>query len=411
LGSLTSGVGVDATESVNAYVQSKLIHPDLQNPSATQISSDAREDNYRGEYPCIDPSNGAVYDDTNPQAGSLYPLTNKLDYCFAGRDFIENEPFAGGWTKVGASDMEDTWTSLDKTANFARKDDEDTDGNPLDADGNKIDMVSYDFSNVQDDDLDGGVLYVKAVYTPGAMLNSGSKGNAHYVVLNEPEYSLASDLKAEDTVFGVSFQYGRINNDGYGVTRAHEPKVRMDLTQDNASQSTAISVDVENGEVIDVQFTPSYHVASIDYQLIDVYGENIIRGSELSDSNDKTIKNIDGLTNGYVYTVLWPVLLQYIYDITYSGSSTFADTSTLNMLQLKNATNQKEFSTNTHVTQAKTYLKKYIGFAIADGQDWHTLTYYQVQYAICGKVTAVSKYKNAADCETYCKENYTWCQE
>ena len=46
IGTLTCGVGEDATESVNDYVKEKFIHPDLQ--TNTNYSSKERTDNYRG---------------------------------------------------------------------------------------------------------------------------------------------------------------------------------------------------------------------------------------------------------------------------------------------------------------------------------------------------------------------------
>jgi antitoxin component of MazEF toxin-antitoxin module len=333
-------------------------------------------------------------------------------------------PYAGGWTRVTASTMEDTWTALSNDAkdssgnayvseqSFGKMPELDPDtGLPVDSTEVIPNMVSYDFANVQDSDVTGGTLSVKAVYIPGDMLNSGANvGDSLYVTTGDLDYSLLSSLKGEETVFGVSLQYRRINKDGYGTTKAHIPKVRMDMTQDNAAQSTAVTVDVDNGEVIDVELSPSYNVATVDYQLVDTYDANIITGAQYSEQNEKSIKNIDGLTGGFVYAAMWPELLQDIYDITYNKTTAFLTAEELNMLQLKNATNQKEFSTTAHVTAAKTYLKKYIGFAIADGQDWHTLTYYQVQYAICGKASTAAKYKNAQEAEEYCKATYSWCQ-
>lgn len=412
LGTLTCGVGEDATESVNDYVKEKFIHPDLQ--TNTNYSSKERTDNYRGEYPHAGPNST---DPTTPGGtgtvtnGSDYPLTNKLEYCFAGREFHVGAPFAGGWTKVDASKMSDTWTAIDKFTTFGLMPELDSNGNPVDSSQTKPDIESFDFSNVTNDDLDGGTLTVKAVYEPGTMLDAGSIGDSHYIMDDDINYDLLTEISGEDTVFGISSKYYRINKEGYGVTRAHTPKTAMYMTQDGASQSTVVSAEAENGEMINFELSPSYHVAAIDYQLVDIYNANILTGAKISDMNDKTIKNIDGLTGGFVFKALWPKLLQNIYDITYGGTTRWDfDAATLNMLQLKNATNQGDFSTAAHINAAKTYLKKYIGFAINDGQDWRTLTYYQIQYAICGKASTAAKYKNAAECETYCKQNYSWCK-
>ena len=99
LGSFTCGVGVDSSADINEYVKTKFIHPELQ--SNTNYSSNARVDNYRGEYPSAGPNStnptlpggAGSYPETivdtngdtipNPNRASLYPLTNKLEYCFA----------------------------------------------------------------------------------------------------------------------------------------------------------------------------------------------------------------------------------------------------------------------------------------------------------------------------------------
>ena len=167
IGTLTCGVGEDATESVNDYVKEKFIHPDLQ--TNTNYSSKERTDNYRGEYPHAGPNST---DPTTPGGtgtvtnGSDYPLTNKLEYCFAGKTIHADAPYAGGWTKVSASNMSDTWTALDNATTFDLMPELGADGNPVDSSQTKPDMESFDFSDVTTDDIDGGTLVVKAVYTP-----------------------------------------------------------------------------------------------------------------------------------------------------------------------------------------------------------------------------------------------------
>lgn len=125
-------------ESVNDYVKEKFIHPDLQ--TNTNYSSKERTDNYRGEYPHAGPNST---DPTTPGGtgtvtnGSDYPLTNKLEYCFAGKTIHADAPYAGGWTKVSASNMSDTWTALDNTTTFDLMPELGADGNPVDSSANK----------------------------------------------------------------------------------------------------------------------------------------------------------------------------------------------------------------------------------------------------------------------------------
>ena len=144
IGTLTCGVGEDATESVNDYVKEKFIHPDLQ--TNTNYSSKERTDNYRGEYPHAGPNST---DPTTPGGtgtvtnGSDYPLTNKLEYCFAGKTIHADAPYAGGWTKVSASNMSDTWTALNNATTFDLMPELGADGNPVDSSQTKPDMESF----------------------------------------------------------------------------------------------------------------------------------------------------------------------------------------------------------------------------------------------------------------------------
>ena len=275
IGTLTCGVGEDATESVNDYVKEKFIHPDLQ--TNTNYSSKERTDNYRGEYPHAGPNST---DPTTPGGtgtvtnGSDYPLTNKLEYCFAGKTIHADAPYAGGWTKVSASNMSDTWTALDNATTFDLMPELGADGNPVDSSQTKPDMESFDFSDVTTDDIDGGTLVVKAVYTPGTLLNGND--SSYYSAIGPITYDAIGALT--NGVYSIKFNYRRINDKGYGVTRIKEAKIRMALMQEGASSDTYMSVDVENSDNFRVEMIPTDAVKTVGYSLFDVYSENIMTG-------------------------------------------------------------------------------------------------------------------------------------
>ena len=282
IGTLTCGVGEDATESVNDYVKEKFIHPDLQ--TNTNYSSKERTDNYRGEYPHAGPNST---DPTTPGGtgtvtnGSDYPLTNKLEYCFAGKTIHADAPYAGGWTKVSASNMSDTWTALDNATTFDLMPELGADGNPVDSSQTKPDMESFDFSDVTTDDIDGGTLVVKAVYTPGTLLNGND--SSYYSAIGPITYDAIGALT--NGVYSIKFNYRRINDKGYGVTRIKEAKIRMALMQEGASSDTYMSVDVENSDNFRVEMIPTDAVKTVGYSLFDVYSENIMTGVRASVDN------------------------------------------------------------------------------------------------------------------------------
>lgn len=408
IGTLTCGVGEDATESVNDYVKEKFIHPDLQ--TNTNYSSKERTDNYRGEYPHAGPNST---DPTTPGGtgtvnnGSDYPLTNKLEYCFAGKTIHADAPYAGGWTKVSASNMSDTWTALDNATTFDLMPELGADGNPVDSSQTKPDMESLDFSNVTRDDLDGGTLTVKAVYKPGEWLNVP---DAYYSVVGEPDFSTLSSLSGDDTVYGIAFQYRRINSTGHGVTRLKKPKVRMSLNQEGSSGYSSVSVDIDNGDTIDALLTPSFTVNAVNHQLVETKNLNIITGTDASIASSDPFKKVDGMTNGFVYKAEWKMFLEECYEYTVNSSKTWSFTFTYfrDHLRLKYAAGA-DFKSSANVTLAKGYIKKCVNAAIAAGQDPHTLTYYQIQIYIYDKGKTASFYSPEA-AEAYCKANYNWCQ-
>ncbi len=430
LGSFTCGVGVDSSADINEYVKAKFIHPDLQ--GNTNYTSNERVDNYRGEYPSAGPNGSnptlpggaGSYPETvdvpgatpmpAPNRGSAYPLTNKLDYCFAGRDFNTDDggnalPFVGGWTKVTPATMEDTWTALSKTDNFAQTvdadgdgvADTDTDGDPIDVNGDKIDMVSYNFADVQSIDLDGGVLYVKAVYTPGYGLDYANI--AYYSAIGPVKYGTIGTATATTATYSISYQYKRISSSGYGVTRIRKPALNMALTQVGASASTPLAVLLNNGETIDVDMTPTNAVSTVGYQLRETYGTNIILGGtrSIGDEFDGLFKIKGG--DGIEFKVNAASVLQLAYDYGHGvkAPTTWVPATTWALLKISQDTNGTAITKAAKIKKAQTALINLVKNAESGGHDYTTLTWYQMQYAVLNSGAYVENSVAEAYCELY----------
>ena len=408
IGTLTCGVGEDATESVNDYVKEKFIHPDLQ--TNTNYSSKERTDNYRGEYPHAGPNS------TNPTTpggtgtvnnGSDYPLTNKLEYCFAGKTIHADAPYAGGWTKVSASNMSDTWTALDNATTFDLMPELGADGNPVDSSQTKPDMESFDFSDVTTDDIDGGTLMVKAVYIPGEWLNNGG---SFYSFQGPVKYStLSTTITNTAAVYAIDFECRRINSKGYGVSRGENPKVNMLLTQERATKSSNVSLDIENKDVFDVRLTPDRFVTSVGYKLIDTSGRNIITGVEISSENDldsakKPFYLVDDTYTGFKIQSTINKVTELVLDGK-KASVTYIMITDIGLS--KNASKFTAYTSRDVNATLRNNLEKFIKAAKADtGEEIPKLTYYQFQWAVLHTGT----YLKADDAETQCKATYVWCQ-
>ena len=405
LGTLTCGVGEDATESVNDYVKEKFIHPDLQ--TNTNYSSKERTDNYRGEYPHAGPNST---DPTTPGGtgtvnnGSDYPLTNKLDYCFAGKTIHADAPYAGGWTKVSASNMSDTWTALDNATTFDLMPELGADGNPVDSSQTKPDMESFDFSKVDKDDLDGGTLMVKAVYIPGEWLNSGDTN--YYSAIGPMTYDAIGALS--NGVYSVKFNYRRINEKGYGVTRLKEPKIRMALMQEGASDGTYMSVDVENSDNFRVEMIPTDAVKTVGYSLFDVYNANVMTGVRASDDNGLgIIYNKTSDNKGFIFIGRIRGFVKSAYDQNNGGSTDWklnTDLTTIKGLNFR-PTKTTQYTART-LSGGKNKILSCVGEATTanGGECPLDLTYYQIQYYIIeGSLVANSV------AQPYCEANYSWC--
>ena len=405
IGTLTCGVGEDATESVNDYVKEKFIHPDLQ--TNTNYSSKERTDNYRGEYPHAGPNST---DPTTPRGtgtvtnGSDYPLTNKLEYCFAGKTIHADAPYAGGWTKVSASNMSDTWTALDNATTFDLMPELGADGNPVDSSQTKPDMESFDFSDVTTDDIDGGTLVVKAVYTPGTLLNGND--SSYYSAIGPITYDAIGALT--NGVYSIKFNYRRINDKGYGVTRIKEAKIRMALMQEGASSDTYMSVDVENSDNFRVEMIPTDAVKTVGYSLFDVYSENIMTGVRASvDNGLGIIYNETSDNKGFIFIGRMRGFVKSAYDQNNGGSLNWTNNSTLAMIKELNFRPSKtaQYTART-LTAGKNKILACVSEAtVANGGDCPLdLTYYQIQYYIIqGSLVANSV------AQPYCEANYSWC--
>lgn len=397
IGTLTCGVGEDATESVNDYVKEKFIHPDLQ--TNTNYSSKERTDNYRGEYPHAGPNST---DPTKPGGtgtvtnGSDYPLTNKLEYCFAGKTIHADAPYAGGWTKVSASNMSDTWTALDNATTFDLMPELGADGNPVDSSQTKPDMESFDFSDVTSDDIDGGTLMVKAVYTPGEWLDKNY--NKLYSAVGPIKYG-----QIKSGIYSAEFEYRRINTSGCGVTKLKSLSVQMDLQQVGASDSTPIEIKLENGEVIPVMLTPTSAVDTVGYILKDTSDYNYIAGPDRSLKNSLTDSQPIQLqgAEGMIFKFTASTYLEQAYQWAVTGSTITAwAASVFTAMKLSQDTNGKNVAATKRKAMTKAIVDCVKG-AINAGADYNDLTWYQLQYAM---LHTSSPYVSNEEAKTYCNQ-------
>ena len=397
IGTLTCGVGEDATESVNDYVKEKFIHPDLQ--TNTNYSSKERTDNYRGEYPHAGPNST---DPTKPGGtgtvtnGSDYPLTNKLEYCFAGKTIHADAPYAGGWTKVSASNMSDTWTALDNATTFDLMPELGADGNPVDSSQTKPDMESFDFSNVTTDDIDGGTLMVKAVYTPGTWLNKNY--NELYSAIGPITYN-----QVKTGVYSAEFEYRRINALGYGVTKVKKLSVQMDLQQVGASDSTSLEVKLDNGEIIPVILTPTSAVNTVGYTLKNTSNYNYIAGAEISQKNSLTDGQPIQLqgAEGMIFKFTASTYLEQAYNWAVTGGTITAWAVTVfNAMKLSQDTSGKNVTATKRKAMTQAIVNCVKG-ALNAGVDYNDLTWYQLQYAM---LNTKSPYVSNEEAKSYCNE-------
>ena len=101
---------------------------------------------------------------------------------------------------------------------------------------------------------------VKAVYIPGEWLDKNY--NELYSAVGPIKYG-----QVKSGIYSAEFEYRRINALGCGVTKVKSLSVQIDLQQVGASDSTAIEIKLDNGEVIPVMLTPTSAVDTVGYIL------------------------------------------------------------------------------------------------------------------------------------------------
>ena len=303
--------------------------------------------------------------------------------------------------------MSDTWTALDNATTFDLMPELGADGNPVDSSQTKPDMESFDFSDVTTDDIDGGTLVVKAVYTPGTWLNNGG---SFYSFKGPVKYStLSTTITNTAAVYAIDFECRRVNSKGYGVSRGENPKVNMLLTQEGAKKSSNVSLDIENKDVFDVRLTPDRFVTSVGYKLIDTSGRNIITGVEISSENDldsakKPFYLVDDTYTGFKIQSTINKVTELVLDGK-KASVTYIMITDIGLS--KNASKFTAYTSRDVNATLRNNLEKFIKAAKADtGEEIPKLTYYQFQWAVLHTGT----YLKADDAETQCKATYVWCQ-
>lgn len=459
LGTLTAGVGEDPTEAVHNYTKEKFIHPDLRNLNYAEMSDTEKKErkyNYRGEYPENGPDTGdplaksGKYGDGADEPGSKYPLTNKLDYAFAGKNLLDEDhpyTFAYGWTQVlpDAPDYSNTSKYPGHTADILPKAMEDTvtaedptlgqtygwapeltETGELKNPEDKIPTwIAFDFSKITKEDLDagGGNLYVKAVYTAGDWLsrnNSGSIAN-NYTAIGPAKIEVLSS-SATSSTYGISFVYERINEVGHGVYRMENPGVNMAMTQIGADESTPIELKLDNEDVMPVRLTPSNAVQSVGYELVD---NDVIAGMHRStvngiDGKPFQLSGKDGIMFKFNLESLLNAAEEYAQNVITTGTKHTAVTATYNkqwtdvatwsglkIYKKETATEPTPVSGASNIRIAQAAIVELMVQQYNLGRPYSDLTWYQMQYAVVKKTAKTTEvpYVESAEAEEYLRAN------
>ena len=459
---MTGAVGQPLSSAVHKYVEETFIHPDLRTDkinyeSLTAAEREERKYNYRGEYPENGPSTSdplaksGAYGDTSAEPGSKYPLTNKLDYAFAGKDLVDsNNPyvFAYGWTQVLSStpdysdttkypgllpqvlpkNMTDTFTAEDPTMGqtFARCPELDSAGQLVNPTDTIPTWISYDFDNIKNEDveLSGGNLYVKAVYTGCEWLSLNASGGIdnHYAIFGPANTQTVGTVTATSATYEISFAYERINVYGHGVHRMEDPMINMAMTQNGATASTPIKLGLDNLDKIPVALTPTNAVSTVGYQIRD---KDVISGAARSDANGLGVFTLSG-KNGIVFQYNLENLLNaaypYAYNVYTTGvkhntvtatyNETWTDAATWSGLHINrtaSATKLTAVTGTTYIRLAQCAIVDYMALALQNGDNPYDLTWYQLQYAVVNKGTSKTKvltYVDSNTAESYIRTNY-----
>lgn len=441
LGAITAAEGTkDMPQAISNYVKEKFIHPDLQDK--TDFDSKERKDNYRGEYPCENPTTGATFPDSLPAVaadpehpeqvrGSAYPLTNKLDYVFAGQYLDTTAPYANGWVQVLTKDvdysdrpanwqkilpknMDDTYTwwtiGYDETIGRAPKLEADGTIAAVDDEGNTItptptipDVVLYDFNNLSKEDTanSDGNLYVKAAYEKGTDHNKGD--DQYYAIFGPPKVGTIGEAGTV-TTFSIEFDYKRINTAGYGVSRIREAAVNFAVTETGASASTPIKLTVDNGDTIHVQLIPTNAVDHVGYQLRETYGANVVQGANKSLSDELgvfPIPGADGLQFHYYSDPILTDAMAYQKKTKTPTETYWLNKTNLANLKLSRTTTGTAYNSNTYYKKAQTAVLALMD-EIDGKYDPTSITWYQLQYAVLQ--TKAPYYVDNNTAKTYCEK-------
>lgn len=438
IGVLSAATGAkNMAETVNKYVNDKLVHEDLrmdkQNYENLVSSGDylKRKFSYRGEYPYDGPHGSTPYlpDGYNAVTnGEQYPLTNKLDYVFAGKEINPELPFANGWVQVATKDIDYSakpgnwakilpknmdktfpWWQIEGNKTFQRAPELDDDGNLVNSTDTIPDVVLYDFDNITEEDLEygDGNLYVKAAYDKGELLNIGASTSLQqreYKAIGDEngkvQYGTVGVPTATLTTYSASFQYRRINLYGHGVERIISPSINMAMTQNNATASTPLEVKLSNGEVIDVLLTPTNAVKQVGYFLTETNNSNIVIGvvrSALStdELGDIKISGVDGI--GFKMNAE-----SVLTSAKNKASGIWFTAAAATALYLSSNANGADYANNNISRRAQTPLQTLVATAISKGENYLDISWYQMQYAI---LNTASPYASDTDARNWIANN------
>lgn len=378
LGALTLARDQDGREAVNTYITENLVHPDLR--ENVNYSSLARIDSYRGIYPAEGPSGTKTVTD-----GDKYPITDKLDYVFYGKNGTDEvdettgekltEPdkyqYAHGWAPIDDPlTLSDTWTALS------------TGDTP----------AAYDFKN----GINKSVIYVKAMYYPGEWLDSA---DSDYSISESYDYLSIDKAKAATGTYQISFSYKRINTAGYGVTRIKEPAIRMITVSNGSTAEVTMEVPLDNDETLPVSLTPAKKVDSVGYQLVDMVDTNISNaGTRSKENGHGKFVSEDFVPLGTRNKVCQAAMRLVSENDTDSWNQ--IDLQAFTDATIKTGTGGA-YATRT-LSTGKSLIKACAQAALDKGET--EITYYQVQYYIKTKQYVQDK----AEAETLCKANCAW---
>ena len=376
MGAITLARGEDGRETINDFVNATFVHPALR--ANTSYESKARADNYRGEYPYNEPDKGGGGDPVSD--GALYPLTNKLDYVFYGKTVDGVYPYVSGWKKVDPNTMSDDWTALSAGEEPGE---------------------ACDFSQIND-----SVIYVKAYYTPGDGLNhtntTATNGSLNvYYTFTESTVKSLDKATAKAGTYAISYKYMRINQYGFGVTKVKEPAVRMYMTPDASSSTILMKVNVENADTIDVELTPTKGIQSVDYQLVNTDGYDILGAQTISDVGQSQAEGMGGFITEGTWNKFADALMKNANGDT--SEWTKIDYIAANDANIRADEDGGTFATSKKFTTPKKTLANCGTAAVQAG--YETVTYYQVQYYLLN-----STLLDPAQAESQCKALYSWCR-